>query len=158
MISKGALRQFVILSHLTESMLDKIIPIAEYATFQEDDVIFREGDPAKRFHMLKSGKVLLEKRISERITISIGSVKAGYSFGWSSMLEGDAYTSDAICAGTCEVVSVHREKLLPLFEKDHSMGFIMTQRLMRVIKKRLDYRTEQFLRAIKEHPDTRELF
>lgn len=158
MVSKGALRQIVILSYLTEPMLDKLRPIVEYRAFSEDEVIFREGDPATRLYMLKSGKVLLEKRISEHITISVGSIRAGYSFGWSSILDGDAYTSDAICTGTGEVFSVQREKLLALFDEDHSMGFIMTQRLMRVIKKRLDYRTEQFLRAIQEHPDTRTLF
>jgi CRP-like cAMP-binding protein len=121
--------------------------------FDEKDVVFREGDISERFYMLRKGKILLEKRMSDKITVSVGSVKAGFSFGWSAMLDGDPYTSDAICAEPCEVFSLRREKILPLMDSDPALGYILSQRLLRVMKKRLDIRTEQFLRSISKHPD-----
>jgi hypothetical protein len=43
-------------------------------------------------------------------------------------------------------------------DSDPEMGYIISQRLLRVIKKRLDLRTEQFLRAISHHPDLETFF
>ena len=158
MTTKEDLNKIVILRHLTDDMLDKLLPHIDSKLFNEKDIIFREGDIASHFYMLKRGKVLLENRMSEKITVLIGAVKAGFSFGWSAMLDGGAYTSDAVCAETCEVLSVQREKMLTLMNEDHSLGFIFTQGLMRIIKKRLDRRTEQFLKAIQDHPEIKELF
>jgi len=158
MVSRDDLKSIVILSYLKDEMLDKLLSIVDAMMFHEDETIFKEGDMAERFFMLKRGKILLEKRISDEITVSVGSVKAGFSFGWSSMLEGDAYKSDAISADTCEVFSFRREKIIRLLNEDHSMGYLLNQRLLQVVKKRLDHRTEQFLRAIEHHPDTKVLF
>ena len=158
MISRDDLKSIVVLSYLNDKMLDKLLPIIDVMMFQEEDVVFQEGDMAVRFYMIKRGKILLEKRLSDKITVSVGSVKANYSFGWSAMLEGESYKSDAIAAETSEIYSVQREKAARLFNEDHSMGFLVSQRLLQVVKKRLDHRTEQFIRAIENHPDTKALF
>ena len=96
--------------------------------------------------------------MSEKITLYFGAVKEGYSFGWSAMLDGGSYTSYAICAEPCEVFSLKRGIILDLMDKDHDMGYIFTQRLLRVIKARLDHRTEQFLRSIMNQPDHFRIF
>ena len=74
------------------------------------------------------------------------------------MLDIGPYTTAAVCAEATEVYSVRREKLLNLLDNDHSMGYVMTQRLIRIMKRRLDIRTEQFIRLIKNHPDMQSLF
>ena len=153
MVSTEDLRQIVLLGYLNEAQIEKLLPLIDQLMFDEKDVVFKEGDISERFYMLKKGKILLEKRMSDKITVSVGSVKAGFSFGWSAMLDGDPYTSDAICAEPCEVFSLRREKILPLMDSDPALGYILSQRLLRVMKKRLDIRTEQFLRAISSHPD-----
>ncbi|MCF8029107.1 MAG: cyclic nucleotide-binding domain-containing protein, partial [Desulfobacteraceae bacterium] len=87
MATKESLRSIQILEDLTDEMLDKLLPFIETHHFEERDTIFREGDRTGKFYMLKKGKVLLEKRISGKITISIASIKPGFSFGWSAMLD-----------------------------------------------------------------------
>jgi len=134
-------------------MLAKLIPITELLLFDDKEFVFREGDKAERLYMLLHGKVLLEQRISEKITVSVSAIKPGSTFGWSAMLDGDTFTSDALCAEACKVFSFRREKIKALWEQDHSLGYIMSQRLLRILKKRLDIRTAQFIRTIKHHPD-----
>ena len=153
MVSKEDLKQIEMLSYFTDEMLDKMLPLIDVLRFEDQEIIFREGDFADRFFMLKRGKVLLELRVSDKATVSMGSVKPGFSFGWSAMLDSGAYTTAAVCAEATEVYSVRREKLLNLLDNDHSMGYVMTQRLIRIMKRRLDIRTEQFIRLIKNHPD-----
>lgn len=158
MVSKDELKKIVMLSYLKEDMLEKLVPHMDVLTFDERETVFKEGDIPDRFYMLRRGKILLEKRISGKITVSVGSIKPGYSFGWSSMLDSDRYTSNAVCAEPCEVFSIRSKKMKKMIDDDPLMGYIFTQRLLRVIKARLDSRTEQFLRAIKNQPELQPLF
>ncbi len=138
-------------------MLDKLTPMVDIHHFEEREVIFREGEKGIRFYLLKRGKIVLEKRISDKLSFAAGSVKPGYSFGWSAMLEEGNYTLDAIATEPCEVYSIKREKIKKLLNGDHTMGYILNQGLLRVLKRRLDNRTEQFIRVLTQHPDIKSL-
>ena len=158
MITTDELRRIVILGYLTDRMLEKLISIVERAHFDEGEYIFRQGDSAEKFYMLSHGKVLLEQRISDKMTVSIESVRPGYSFGWSGLMTGgiepySRYTSDAIATEASELFSLKGEDLNNMLDRDDRMGYLIFQRLSRVIARRLRHRTEQFVRIIKQHPD-----
>lgn len=157
MITRDHLKKIVMLGYLTDDMLDRLVPVTELLNFDANEYIFRQGDRAGRFYMLQKGKVLLEHRITDEITVSVSSVKPGFAFGWSAMLDEEFYTSDAICAEACEVFSFRENKIKSLFEEDHSLGFIMSQRLLVILKKRYDIRTEQFIKTIRHHPEISKL-
>lgn len=158
MVSKEELKNIVMLSYLKDEMREKLIPIVDVLNFDEGEPVFREGDRADRFYMLRRGKILLEKRMSDKITISVGTVKAGYAFGWSAMFDNEGiYTSEAVCAEPCEIFSMRGKKIKNILDRDTSMGYIFTQRLLRTLKSRLDHRTTQFLRTIKNHPEIQSL-
>ena len=153
MIAREDLKQIVMLGYLTDEMLDKLIPITELQYFDKRELIFRQGDKAQRFYMLIEGKVILEQRITDKIAVSLSAIKPGYSFGWSAMLDEEQYTIDAVCAEPSKVFSLRDKNIKALFEKDHSLGFIMSQRLLHIIKKRYDIRTEQFIKTLRQHPE-----
>jgi CRP-like cAMP-binding protein len=153
MVTREELKQIVMMGYLTDEMLDKLIPITDLLSFDENEIIFRQGDKSGRLYMVKHGKVLLEQKITDKITVSISAVKPGYTFGWSAMLDEETYTSRAIAVEPSELFSLREKKIKALFEKDHSLGFIMSQRLLVIMKKRYDIRTEQFIKTIKHHPD-----
>ena len=90
--------------------------------------------------------------------MSVGSVKPGYSFGWSALMEEAIYTTDAICAESSEVFEINGQTLKSRLDNNFEMGYRLTQRLLVIIKKRLNIRTEQLLRVIKHHPEMQHLF
>lgn len=153
MVTKDDLKQIVMLSYFSDEMLDKILPITDLLLFQAKEFVFRQGESADRFYMVLEGKVLLEQRISDAVTVSVSAVKPGFSFGWSSMLDDETYTSDAVCEEPCKLLSLRAERIKTLVREDPALGNILHQRLLRIIKKRYDIRTEQFIKAIKNHPD-----
>ena len=153
MIAREELKQIIMLRYLTDEMLDKLIPITELLYFDKRELIFRQGEKSRHFYMLKEGKVILEQKITDKIAVSLSAIKPGHSFGWSAMLDGEEYNIDAVCAEPCKVFSFQDEKIKALFEKDHSLGFIMSQRLLHIIKKRYDIRTEQFIKTLRHHPE-----
>jgi len=158
MVSRYDLRQIVMLGYFSDEMLDKLAGAVDVLTFEEREYIFHQGEMADRFYWLKRGKILFEQRISATITVATGSVKPGYSFGWSAMLEGKYYTADAVCSELCEVYSVRGRRLKSMLNSDPAMGYAFSQRLIRVLKSRLDHRTEQFMRVIRNHPELQSLF
>jgi CRP-like cAMP-binding protein len=158
MISRDELKRIVMLGYLKDEMLDKLSPIVDVLNYSEREYVFRQGDVAERFYMLRRGKILFERHGSEKMSVAMGSVKPGYSFGWSSMVDVRFYSTDAVCAEPSEIFSVRGQKLRDLLESDNCMGYIFYQRLLRVIKSRLDHRTEQFMRVIRHHPDLQSLF
>ena len=157
MVTREDLKQIVMLTYLTDSMLDNLVQIIDILKFDKDEILFRENEPAERFYMLRSGNVLLEQRISDEVTAIIGSIKPGFSFGWSAMIADSLYTSDAVSVEPSEIYSFKRSKIQGLFIQDPEMGFRFYQRLLVIIKKRLDHRTNQFRQAIMNHPDMHDL-
>jgi len=129
MVSLADVQDIVILSYLTEEMIQKLLPEVELLRFEEGEIIFRRGDPADMFFMLKRGKILLEQRISDKVTISMGTVKPGFSFGWSAMLEDEKFSLDTVCGEPCEVLRIRSRTLLDMIEDDHSMGYRFMRRL-----------------------------
>ncbi len=158
MVTREELKRIVMLNYLTDPMLDDLAQIIDLLRFDSDEIIFRENKPANRFYMMISGNILLEQQITEKVSTVVGSIKPGFSFGWSAMVDDAVYTTDAICIEQSEVYSFKREKIMALFKKNPDMGFRFYQRLLVIIKKRLDYRTDQFRQAIKNHPEMQSLF
>ena len=158
MVTIEDLKEIIIMTHLESDMLARVCAVVDVLSFHDQEVIFRQGDVADRFYMVKRGKVLLEQAMADLITVSVGSIKAGYSFGWSTMIEEGRYTTDAICTEPCEIFSIRGSQLRNLCAQDPHMGFLLSQRLLMILKKRYDHRTEQFLKVIQHHPDMKGLF
>jgi CRP-like cAMP-binding protein len=153
MAAREDLKQIVMLRYLSDEMLEKLVPITNLLHFDKRELIFRQGDKAEHFYMLKEGKVILEQRITDKIAVSVSAIKPGDSFGLSAILDGEEYSIDAVCAEPCQVFTLRDKEIRTLFEEDHSLGFIMSQQLLRIIKKRHDIRTEQFLKTLRHHPE-----
>lgn len=153
MIDVAGLKKFVMLGYLSDDMLDSLVPITDVFFFHENETVFSQGQKADRLYLLKAGKVLLEQRITDTLTVSMSAVKPGFSFGWSAMLENEHYSTQAVCPQSCTVLSFKAEKLKQAMDEDHSLGFIISQRLLYVIKKRYDVRTRQFIKTIQSHPE-----
>lgn len=158
MVTTEELKQMVIMAYLEDHMLERLISITDVLTFNEKETIFRQGDIADRFYMVKRGKVLLEQKLTNKITVSVGSVKPGLSFGWSTMIEEGYYTANAVCTEPSEIFSIIGNRIRTLCREHPDMGFLLSQRLLVVLKKRYDSRTEQFIKVIKHHPDMKDLF
>ena len=158
MVQRDDLKQIVMLTYLSDEMLDQLTTIVDILKFDREEVLFRQNQWADRFYMMRSGLILLEQKISEDVTAIVGSIKPGYSFGWSAMVEDGTYTVDAVCVEPSEVLSFKREKIDRMMQQNPQMGLILYQRLLVIIKKRLDYRTEQFRQAIMNHPEMQQFF
>ena len=157
MVSMEDIKTIYLLADLTEQIREKMSSMTELRQFKEREVIYEEGDKAENFYMLKRGKILLEVEVSKQIIISLGSIKSGYSFGWSALIPGSNHTSYAVCTEPCDVLITPGKKFLDLLNEDHAMGFVFMDGVMKILKNRLDRRTGQFLKVMTKHPDIQKL-
>ena len=158
MIAFDELRKILVLADVSNSILGKMVPLLQMRVFGERDIIFRQGEDAELFYMLKEGKVLLEVDASESISISLGAMKTGFSFGWSSLFPGSTYTSTAVCVEPTEVIAIPGKDLVRLMDEDHDNGYGIMWKIVAILRRRLGRRTGQFLRAIEQHPDIQKIF
>ena len=153
MVTFEDLRKIHLLSDLEDSALGRLLPFVQVQIFSRQAVIFKEGQPAEEFYMLLKGKVLLEVTASDNADISLGSVKPGYSFGWSALLPGSSYTSHALCIEPCEVLTISADKLLDILDDHPAIGYQVMKGIVGVLESRLRRRTEQLLKTLRSHPD-----
>lgn len=153
MVSKDDFRNNNIFGSLSDKMIDKILPLAEMANFEQGDFIFKEGDAVENFYMVKRGTVLIEQKLTDKMTVTAGTLTTGESFGYSSLFSEWVYSTNAVCSDQCEIIVMNGERVNDLLKEDHSMGFYVMQNIIAVLKKRLDRRTDQFLNAVTTHPD-----
>src|SRR6056297_3289763 len=131
MLTRDSLRSMLILENLSDEMLDLLIPFIDVREYEAREVIFREGDRSDYFYMIKSGKVLLEKRISSKITVSIASIKPGLSFGWSALLS-DPLRLDAVCSEASTIYTLDAKESMKLTEDNPKMGYLIYRNLIRI--------------------------
>ncbi len=153
MISKEDLKKNNILGYLEDDMLDKLIPLIKVQKFEEMENIYKGEDEAENFFMLKKGKIILEQRITELMTVSVETITPGQSFGWASIIGENVYTIDAMCVEPSEVFVVNRDVILDVLEGDHVLGYKMMKIIVYVLKERMNRTTGQFVRAITAHPE-----
>ena len=158
MASVSDLKEIYLVQHLDEKMLSALAPLAEKRHYEEKDVVFEEGLDAEWFYMLLSGKVLLKADVNPAVTISLGAVKPGYSFGWSSLMEGMLYTSQAACAEPCEMLVLNGAEFKGVLDEDHTMGYRVMEGIVRIMENRLKRRTEQFIKTLRKQMEIWDLF
>ncbi len=157
MVTIEDLKKIDLLQNLSDEALEKILPITKHHEFKDGEIVFKQGDPADTLYLLKRGKVLLEVDISEIVSISLGSVKTGFSFGWSALMGDSKYTSHGICSEPCEVFAVSGKELQSLLRQDHTVGYHIMIGVAQIIRNRLAIRTDQFLKVMSKHPDIQKL-
>ncbi|MFO7985518.1 MAG: Crp/Fnr family transcriptional regulator [Desulfatiglandaceae bacterium] len=157
MVSIEELRKIRVLDNLTQPMLENMRPLTELNLFGERHVVYEKGDPAEYFYMLLKGKMILEVEASEGLMISLGALKPGYSFGWSSLFPGSEYSSYAVCVESCEIMAIPGDKFLELLDKDHTIGYKFMSTVVSILKRRLERRTGQFIQVMSKHPDLQKL-
>lgn len=146
------LKKINFVKDLPESILGKLAEIAQTETFDEEAVLIRQDQDQHLIHMLVSGRVFLNCRASGGRSLTLDELRPGQTFGVSALLENSPSTYTAICAEECDIITLASAQMLQLFEKDHTIGYTVMQRVVEKFKTRMNRHTEQFLLSLARHP------
>ncbi len=86
----------------------------------------------------------LEQKLSEQLTgglqtkdVVISAVGPGEVFGWSALVAPHEATTSGKATTPCRVIAFDCRKLRQIFEEDCRFGYLMSQKIARIIRDRL---------------------
>ncbi|MCK5417700.1 MAG: cyclic nucleotide-binding domain-containing protein [Desulfobacterales bacterium] len=98
-------------------------------------ILFRKGEPANHAYLLLIGRVHLKMGETGQVVHIVS--RPGETFGWSSLVNRDVFSSTAECVEQTNLRKLHREDLRKLLAKDPVNGLIFFQRLAGMLGDRL---------------------
>ena len=151
MANRVALHPFLI--GMNRRQLALLTDCAIAVQFKKNQVIFREGEPANRFYLIETGKVILESSGEAGDPVVIDTIGAGDLLGWSWMFPPNTwhFTSRAIEATTA--IFFYGTILREYCQKDHSLGYELLKRMTVVMSRRMQAARNKML-AIHHGSDT----
>lgn len=153
MVEKDIFKKIVFLKNLPDPILEKISTIAQFETFDEGNILFRQNQKQTFLYMLVSGKVFLNCRATSGKPLTLDEVSPGRTFGVSALMGESSSTFTAICAETCEVIRLSGEQMRLLFEEDFQVGHTLMLKVVEIFRSRMKMHTCQFLHSLATHPE-----
>jgi CRP-like cAMP-binding protein len=135
---KEVLKNHPFLEELDDKYLDTLSGCATNAVFHEGQYLFKEGESADKFFLIKQGKCAVEVRSPDRGTIRIQTAGPGDVLGWSWLVFPHKWHFDAIAIEDCRVISMDGKCMREKCENDHDFGYEMFKRITNVLEKRLN--------------------
>jgi CRP/FNR family cyclic AMP-dependent transcriptional regulator len=105
--------------------------------FKKGELIFREGDPANRFYLIRQGRVELETEIKDRGRMLIQTIGPGDVLGWSWLFPPYYWHFDARAVSPVKAIFFYGTLLRQRCEEDHHLGYELMKRVAEVVIKRL---------------------
>ena len=133
------------LKGLDERYLKLIVGCASNVRFEAGQYIFREGEEANSFYIIRHGQVALEINAAERGHIVIESLGEGDVMGWSWLVPPYRWHYDAQATMLTRAIALDGKCLRKKCEEDHSFGYELLTRFFPVLMDRLKHAQMQLM-------------
>ena len=144
----------VIVSHpffegMKSEHLEVVAGCATEATFESDQVLFHEGEPANKFYLIQSGRVALEAHEPADGTVSVQELGAGDVLGWSWLFPPFVWHFQTRALEPTGVIVLDGAHLLIAAERNGNFGYELMKRVAQVLIHRVQAERRQlFARPI----------
>jgi CRP/FNR family cyclic AMP-dependent transcriptional regulator len=134
------------LHRLSPAQIETLERCALEKSFGESDLIFRTGDPAAEFYILRDGIVGLEV-ISplKREMTTLQTLHGGDILGWSWLFPPHKWHFDARALEPTSAFALDAARVRALCEEDREMGYRLLQGFSQIIVERLQATRLQLL-------------
>lgn len=136
---------------LAPEQLNVLVGCASNVRFEAGQEIFREGEEAKNFYLIRQGKVFLEVFVPGRGSIVIQTLGEGEVIGWSWLVPPYRWRFDARASELVRAIALDGECLRGKCEADPRLGFELLKRFAHVMTERLQATRLQLLDVYGNH-------
>jgi CRP-like cAMP-binding protein len=125
------------LAGLPEAVLERLAPHARLVVHHTGRPLFRQGDRADRFWLVRSGRVSLELGVEGRGDVVIDQIGPGGVVGWSWLFPPYRWQFSAVAADLVHSIDFDAAAVRKLCEEDPAVGYELTRRFAAVLAERL---------------------
>jgi CRP-like cAMP-binding protein len=122
---------------LPDDVVAKVAELTVPVDFDRGQVLGREGQPARRFYALRSGRVALQVHAADRSPAVIETLQEGDLVGWSWLLAPYRWHFDVVATDQVDALAVDGVRLRAEMDADPVLGYALTCRFLPVIVDRL---------------------
>ena len=144
---RNYLRKVPLFASLDDAILEKLEKGVNLKSYNQGDVIFREGDPGDSLYVIRTGFVKITKKHGDKDQIIAYLSQGGY-FGEMALLEDEKRTATISAFTKVEVIQVLKEDFNMLLHADPKLAEeikdIVMERKLKTLKVQRDpYRAER---------------
>jgi CRP/FNR family transcriptional regulator, cyclic AMP receptor protein len=118
---------------------------ASNVRYKSGEYIFREGEPAEHFYIIRHGKVALETQGAQRGRIVIETMEDNEVLGWSWLFPPYRWHFSARALQETRAIALDGACLRAKGEADHDLGYALAMRVARIMMERLQATRLQLL-------------
>jgi len=139
---------------MPEDTIRLLVSCAKNVRFDEGNVIFRQGEPADHFYLIRHGKIGLEIPSPDRGSIRFETIGEHDVVGWSWLFPPYRWQYDARAVERTRALAMDATCLRDKCEKDPVLGYDLMKRFSAVMQDRLQA-TRLQLQDLYAHPEMR---
>ena len=114
-------------------------------TAEVGTVLAREGELARYFYLIQTGRVAINIHTSKRGDVPIQTVGPGEVLGWSWLVTPHTWQFDCQVQEPVQGIKLDAEWLREKCEQDHELGYHLLRQLLTVLATRLASTRRQLL-------------
>ncbi len=124
-------------TQLPADVRGRLTELARVREYEAGDELFREGEEAREFGVVRRGRVALRTLVPERGMVTILTVEPGDIIGWSSLVPPYRWTSTAEALEPVEVLTFEGAALRGVLRSDCNFASVVYPRLLQAVTRRL---------------------
>ena len=136
---------------MSDPELELLAGCASNVRFREGEQVFREGQPADTFYVVRHGMVALETFVPPLGGVTIQTVEAGEVVGWSWLFPPFRWHLDARALTTVRATAFDAACLRQKCEDDTALGYDLMKRFAQVVIERLQWTRLRLLDVYGQH-------
>lgn len=137
---------------LDRHYIELIVGCSSNVRFDAGKSVFRTGEEANEFYLVRHGKVALEVYAPGQGPITIETVGEGEILGWSWLIPPYRWRFDARAVDLTRAIALDGKCLRDKCEKDHDLGYELLKRFADIIVRRLEATRLQLLDVYNARP------
>jgi CRP-like cAMP-binding protein len=120
--------------------------------FAAGDHLFRQGEPADTFWLLRRGRVALLVHVPGRGDLTVETIEAGDVVGWSWLFPPYTWQYDARAVDDVHAIAFDGQCLRGKCDEDHALGYDLMRRFGSVMVDRLQHTRMRLIDVYGHHP------
>ena len=133
------------LKGLQQKHLDVLVGCVSNVRFDAGAFVFRQGQEANAFYILRDGKVAVEVFAPQKGAITIDTIGEGDVLGWSWLIPPYHWHFDAKAIEPTRAIALDARCMRSKCEEDFELGYELMKRFAQIIEQRLDATRWQLL-------------
>ena len=132
-------------SDMDDRYIQLLVGCATNVRFNAGHLIFREGEDANQFYVLRKGRVALQMATNKRGSLTVMTLQEGDVVGWSWLFPPYKWKFSARALEDTRALALDGKCLRDKSDKDHDLGYELLKRFVRVVEDRLQATRLQLL-------------